>query len=76
MFLHPYYTPNEHNCTRKKSEMLLSQQRKFENTIDTCTKLKLCSQPRHIRVGGFSFMLPLRPSQMQDIYDIASKQAS
>ena len=76
MFLHPYYTPNEHNCTRKKSEMLLSQQRKSKNTIDTHIKLKFCSQSRHIRVGDFLFMLPLRPDQTQDIYDIASKQAS
>lgn len=53
MFLHPYYTPNEHKCTRKKSEMLLSQQRKFKNTIDTHTKLKFCSQSRHIRAGDF-----------------------
>lgn len=76
MFLHPYYTPNEHNCTRKKSEMLLLQQRKSKNTIDTHIKLKLCSQSRHIRAGDFLFMLPLRPSQTQDIYDTASKQAS
>ena len=61
MFLHPYYTPNEHNCTRKKSEMLLLQQRKSQNTIDTHIKLKFCSQSRHIRVGDFLFMRPLRP---------------
>lgn len=44
MFLHPYYTLNEHNCTRKKYELLLLQQRKFENTIDKHMKLKLYSQ--------------------------------
>ena len=68
MFLHPYYTPNEHNCTRKKSEMLLLQQRKSKNTIDTHIKLKFCSQPRHICVGDFLFMLLLRPGQTQDIF--------
>ena len=56
MFLHPYYTPNEHNCTRKKSEMLLLQQRKSQNTIDTHIKLKFCSQPRHIRAGGIFYL--------------------
>ena len=58
MFLHPYYTPNKHNCTRKKSEMLLSQQRKSKNTIDTHIKLKLHSHFGHIRVGDFFAQTP------------------
>lgn len=45
----------------KKYELLQMSRKKLKSSIDTHIKLKFCSQSRHICVGDFLFMRPLRP---------------